>query len=99
MVLGCIWPGKVVGLLPVKSVSMKRLTTFLALGFLAFNAFSIASAQTDCVTPPSGIVGWWKGDGNGNDSVGTNNATVPDGVTYDPAEVGLGFSLNGNTNR
>src|ERR1044071_10081016 len=58
---------------------------------------NVCSAQ--CTAPPSGIVGWWKGDGNGNDSVGTNNAAVPSGVTYVPAEVSLGFSLNGNTNR
>jgi hypothetical protein len=52
-----------------------------------------------CDTPPSGLVGWWKGDGNGYDSVGGNDATVPPGVTYAPGEVGLGFNLNGNTNR
>jgi len=52
-----------------------------------------------CDTPPSGLVGWWKGDGNGYDSVGGDNATVPPGVTYLPGEVGLGFNLNGNTNR
>jgi hypothetical protein len=52
-----------------------------------------------CDTPPSGLVGWWKGDGDGSDSVGGDNATVPAGVTYAPAEVGLGFNLNGNTNR
>ena len=78
---------------------MKRLTTFIGLGILALNIFSTASAQTDCYTPPSGIVGWWPGEGNGNDIVGANNASVPDGVTYAPAEVGLGFNLNGNTNR
>jgi hypothetical protein len=52
-------------------------------------------ATNDCVTPPFGLVGWWKGDGNGNDSAGTNNATMPAGVTYAPAEVGEGFSLDG----
>ncbi len=49
-----------------------------------------------------GIAGWWRGENNGNDSAGTNNANVPSGVTYVPAEVGLGFDLNGyydDTNR
>jgi hypothetical protein len=44
---------------------------------------------------PPGLVASWSGDGNGNDSVGGNNATVPSGVTYAPAPVGLGFKLNG----
>lgn len=52
-----------------------------------------------CYPPPSGLVGWWKGDGNGNDSAGTNNATVPAEVTYAPAEVGEGFSLDGQANQ
>jgi hypothetical protein len=52
-----------------------------------------------CYPPPAGLVGWWKGDGNGNDSVGTNNAEVSPGVTYVPAEVGLGFSVNAQANQ
>ena len=52
-----------------------------------------------CVSPPSGLIGWWPAEGNGNDSAGTNNATVPDGVTYAPAEVGQGFSLDGQDHR
>jgi concanavalin A-like lectin/glucanase superfamily protein len=43
---------------------------------------------------PPGLVSLWSGDGNGNDSAGRNNATVPKGVTYEPAKVGLGFKLN-----
>jgi hypothetical protein len=51
------------------------------------------------VPAPAGLVGWWRAEGNGDDSVGTNNAEVPSGVAYVPAEVGLGFDLEGNTNR
>ncbi len=59
-----------------------------------------ASAQSNnCVAAPAGLVGWWKGDGNGNDSAGTNNATVPDGVTFAPAEVGQGFNLDGQAHQ
>jgi hypothetical protein len=46
----------------------------------------------------SGIVAWWRGEGNGLDSIGTNNATVLAGIAYAPAEVGQGFSLAGQTN-
>ena len=44
---------------------------------------------------PPGLVASWSGEGNGSDSVGKDNATVPSGVTYAPAQVGLGFKLNG----
>ena len=48
---------------------------------------------------PSGLVALWSGEGNGNDSAGRNNATVPRGVTYVPARVGRGYKLNGRNQR
>ncbi|HXA45690.1 MAG TPA: LamG-like jellyroll fold domain-containing protein, partial [Candidatus Angelobacter sp.] len=54
---------------------------------------------TNCVPPPAGLVGWWKGEDNGNDSAGTNNATVSAGVAYASAEVGQGFSLSGQADQ
>jgi beta-lactamase regulating signal transducer with metallopeptidase domain len=46
---------------------------------------------------PSGLVALWTGNGNGNDSVGTNNAIVPAEITYAPAKIGEGFQFDGNT--
>jgi len=49
-------------------------------------------------TPPlSGMVAWWKGEGNGNDSVGTNNGILQSGISFAPGEVNQAFLLN-NTN-
>jgi len=48
---------------------------------------------------PPGLVALWSGDGNGNDSMGKNNATVPKGIAYAPAEVGQGFDLHGRNLR
>ena len=48
-----------------------------------------------CVTPPSGMVGWWTGDGNANDSKGNNQGSVAGGTTYAAAKVGQGFSFDG----
>jgi hypothetical protein len=48
-----------------------------------------------CIPPPSGIVSWWRVDGNFDDSVGTNNGMNAGAVTFAPGEVGLGFSLAG----
>src|ERR1019366_356382 len=31
---------------------------------------------TACVTPPAGLVGWWSGEGNANDLIGTNHGVL-----------------------
>lgn len=55
-----------------------------------------AMAQTpNCAPAPSGLVGWWKGDGNALDSAGTNNGVLVNGAGFAPGEVGQGFSLTG----
>ena len=56
------------------------------------SSFSI----TSCTAPPSGMVGWWPGDGNANDIIGGNNGTFT-ANTYAPGEVGQAFSLDGLT--
>ena len=48
-----------------------------------------------CLPPPSGLVAWWPGDGNANDLVGTNNATLVAGTTFAPGKSGLAFAFNG----
>ncbi len=54
-------------------------------------------AQADgCLPPPAGLVGWWPGDGNANDIIGTNNASLSaTGAGYAPGMVGQGFRLDG----
>jgi subtilisin-like proprotein convertase family protein len=47
--------------------------------------------------PLAGMVGWWKGENNGADSAGGNNATFPNGIGYLPGKVGTAFNLNGST--
>jgi len=48
---------------------------------------------------PPGLVALWSGNGNGNDSVGGHNATVPSGITYAPGKIGQGFNFDGQENR
>jgi hypothetical protein len=51
------------------------------------------------VAPPTGLVGWWTGDGTNPtiapDAAGSNPGTLVNGVTYAPGEVGNAFSFNG----
>ena len=78
------------------------LARLLSAGLILLSAIETASVQcraSSCVPPPAGLVGWWKGEDNGNDSAGTNNATVSAGVAYAPAEVGQGFSLSGQADQ
>ena len=48
-----------------------------------------------CTPPPSGMVGWWPGDGNTNDIVGSSNGSLVGGTTFAPGKVGQAFSING----
>jgi hypothetical protein len=49
-----------------------------------------------CLPAPSGIVGWWPGDGNANDIIGTNNGTLQGGATANAAgTVDSCFSFDG----
>lgn len=59
-----------------------------------YNAGSAGKCRV-CTPPPSNIVSWWKGENNGNDSVGTNHGTLQNGATYAPGKVGQAFSFDG----
>ena len=48
-----------------------------------------------CVAPPSGLVGWWKAEGNADDLVGTNNGTMMNGASFAPGRAGTAFSFDG----
>src|SRR6266536_1895027 len=55
-----------------------------------------AFAAANCFSAPSGLVGWWPGDGNANTIIGTNNGTLQGGATAAAAgQVGSAFSFDG----
>jgi hypothetical protein len=60
-------------------------------------------ATAASLTPPTGLVGWWTGDGNSPttapDIAGTNPGTLNGGVTYAAGEVGNAFKFDGNPNK
>jgi hypothetical protein len=70
-------------------------------GFVSFAISSNAvltvtgSGGGTCTPPPSGLVAWWKGEGNANDSFDGNNGSVTGGVTYANGEVGQAFRFDG----
>jgi triacylglycerol esterase/lipase EstA (alpha/beta hydrolase family) len=74
-----------------------RLLTILFFFSLLLSAAQNVSAQ-NCVSAPSGLVGWWTGDGNANDSSGNaNNGALQNGAAFATGKVGQSFSFNGDS--
>ena len=57
----------------------------------------IGAVELGCAAPPSGMVGWWQWEGNGNDIQGTNPATFVGSPAFISGEVGQALQLNGTT--
>jgi hypothetical protein len=53
--------------------------------------------QADCTSAPSGLVGWWPGDGNADDITSGNNGTLQNCATFASGEVAQSFSLDNHT--
>jgi hypothetical protein len=46
---------------------------------------------------PTGLVGWWRAEGNAQDSVGHNDGTLLGGAGFAAGKVGEAFSFNGTS--
>lgn len=63
---------------------------------VTFDNFAFTGGACGCpITSPDNKVSWWKGEGNPNDTAGTNNGTLVGGTTYLAGRVGQAFNLNG----
>jgi hypothetical protein len=51
--------------------------------------------ETGCLLPPTGLVGWWPGDGNANDIQLGSNGVPLDGATFAQGLVGQAYSFDG----
>jgi hypothetical protein len=59
-----------------------------------YNAGGVGKCKS-CFTPPSGLVSWWTGDGDGKDIVGFNDGIMMNGATFWTGNVGQAFSFDG----
>lgn len=59
-----------------------------------FSLLRVAAAQV-CVDPPSGLVSWWRGEGNANDTIDGNHGTLMNGAAFVAGQVGSAFSFDG----
>lgn len=64
------------------------------LAVLAVLATYNVTAET-CTQPPAGMVRWYPADGDTNDLIGSNTATLRNGANYAPGMVAQAFSLDG----
>lgn len=51
--------------------------------------------QSQCVTPPAGMLAWYPGDGHNNDIQGGNHGVTAGSVPYAAGEVSQAFQFNG----
>jgi hypothetical protein len=74
-----------------------RRAIFIALVLLVVSSLtSTATAQTACISPPSGIAGWYGGDGDARDISGNNNnGTLQNGAGFAIGKVGQDFNFDG----
>ena len=57
----------------------------------------LTATTSSSSTSSSGLVAWWKGENNANDSVGINNGTLMNGAGFAAGEVGQAFNLNSSS--
>jgi hypothetical protein len=76
-------------------LSSGKLSLLLLL--IALSAAPSEAIVPVCVDPPSGLVSWWKGEDNADDSAGTNHGTIMNSVGFVDGMVGKAFSLDGNS--
>ena len=76
------------------SHSLNRWLKAVALLVMAVMIFSTA-VQAQYSPPTSGLVSWWRGDGNASDSADGNNGTALNGASYTAGVFGSAFSFDG----
>src|SRR5207247_7254493 len=55
-----------------------------------------SEAQTNCAPAPSGLVSWWRAEGNATDQAGSNNGTLVGNTTFGSGRVGQAFVFDGS---
>src|SRR5689334_18749528 len=74
----------------------RNIIWLVVTGVLAFSP--LVHSQTNCVPVLTGLVSWWKAEGNANDVAGLNNGTLLNGTSFAAGEVGQAFRFDGQSN-
>ena len=67
---------------------------------LVFSLFVLESRSdavdsASCVKVPAGLIAWWTGDGNANDTFGPSHGALANGATFVDGMVGQAFAFDG----
>jgi hypothetical protein len=82
----------------IRVIAFALIMSFYGLLPVVLTGVPVTPAAASCVPRPGGLVGWWPGDGNTNDIVGSNHAVLMDGATFTSpggGKVDGAFSLDG----
>ena len=75
---------------------MKTSRSWIAIAGSFWIASGILLQAQNCTSPPSGLAHWWRGEGNGFDTISIDDAVLIGGVQFAPGKVGTGFSFSGS---
>ncbi len=71
-------------------------TTITALLRSISGSTLLTVSTPQCTIPPTGLLGWWTGDGDSVDIAGANSGMQQNGGGFGPGEVAQGFSFSGS---
>lgn len=71
-------------------MDFRRRTSTGAVLTLVFLLIALSSSADT-----TGLISWWRADGNANDSAGGNHGFATNGATYTTGRIGQGFALDG----
>src|SRR5712691_10244778 len=75
----------------------RTFTRSLATATVSFSFVLLPSGfAQSCVPPPSGLVGWWRAEGDALDQTGAHNGTLAGNATFGSGKAGQAFVLDGN---
>ena len=81
---------------PAPCTAPTRLAPFLSLALLTAVlpvANTSYAADANCFPAPEGLVGWWRGEGDGSDVTGNNDGILVEGLAFGQGLVGEGFQF------
>ncbi len=59
-------------------------------------AAAVCARAQNCTPPPAGLIHWWRGEGNGFDTVSLGDGVLIGGVQFTAGKVGTGFLISGS---
>ncbi len=76
--------------------SAPPIVSIIPLSGTVGGASGSSSGGAACAPVPSGLISWWRGEGDANDQMGVNNGTL-NGVSFGPGVVGQAFVFSGSS--